>query len=112
MPHTDQVKRGVRLSLTVGLVVVDVLLMSVAASMVTLHYSLPVPGANLTKTAVFGPGIAATVVAGLALVAGLGWLIWNVIVRPSTRWWWIPVGLTFLALLVTVIVGTLTRPVF
>ena len=87
----------------------------VAAQQITLSYLLPppTPGGEPTRhTATYGPAVAATVVAVLALLITIGWLVRNIIGAPRHWLWLIPVGALVIGYVVMFATLGMDRPVF
>lgn len=85
-----------------------------AAETITLTYSLPspVPGTVNRHTAIFGPGVAATVVAGVMTVITFGWLLRNIVGAPRRWLWLVPGAAVVISYLVLFAVMGLDRPSF
>lgn len=104
-----------RIGASVALVFVAGIALLSGVETSTISYSLPArPGTDVlpTRTALWAPGVAAAVWAGLVLLASLGWLYWNVRGRPTARWWLAAVGLVLCALLLDFAVYQLPSPTF
>lgn len=98
-----------------ALVVSAVAVLLVALTLTTNSYVLPSPrpgGISPKHTAVWAPGVVAAVVAALAVLGSVGWLILNCITRPPSRLRWLISGLVLLAGVWTFATATLDRPNF
>jgi hypothetical protein len=88
-------------------------LIIVAGEIATTYYLPPGDSGVATKhTAAFGPAVAGTVVASVAVIALLVHLV-VVLRRRAARWtWFVAAVCTLLAVGAPVIVGSLARPDF
>ncbi|MBD5785896.1 hypothetical protein IF650_06845 [Cellulosimicrobium terreum] len=105
--------RTLRVVLACALLLVATLATLAAASETTVAYYLPSPDGEATRhTAVFGPAVTATWVAGALTVMELVWLV-LVAVRSRPRWaWWAAVAGAVLAVVVAVWSLQADRPDF
>jgi hypothetical protein len=79
----------------------------------TIHYSLPTPAGGVSRhTAVYGPGVVAASVAGLAVVVSAVWLVLAALGRAGKRMVFIVIGLLVVDLVVLAVVLGLSRPTF
>lgn len=88
--------RAIRVALSSVLVMVAAVAMLAGISQSMINYALPPDpssGADRSGSAVWGPGAATSVFAGLSFLGSIGWLVWNARRRPSTGWWLLAVGL-------------------
>lgn len=108
-------RRPIRIVASALLVVVAAVSLLGAISTSTINYSLPpVSGTDVLSsgTAVWPPGVAATVLAGLVLLGSVGWLVWNVGRRPSQRNWLLAAGIVLATFVVVLVVAGLPTPSF
>lgn len=108
-------RRPLRVLLSAALLAAALLSLASALSAATLTYYLPPieTGAEASQhTAVFLPGVVASIVAGVTTLATAVWVA--LVVRgPRPRAHWLAVaGIVVLDLLVLVVVGALGRPTF
>lgn len=104
--------RPVTVVLAVAALVVAGLLLLVEVAQSTVHYALPTSTGVTSNTYVFGPGVAAAVLAGLVVLLSALWLVLAVVGR-STSWMLITVGgLLVLDVVVLIVVSSLSRPTF
>lgn len=84
-----------------------------AAAQITLTYYLPTPGGHASEhTTTYGPGLAATAVAGLMAVVTVGWLVRNVVGVPRPWLWLVPIAAVLISYAVVVAVAGMDRPLF
>lgn len=107
--------RPIRIVASAVLIVVAALSLLGAISISTIRYALPAePGTDVlpSGTAVWAPGVATAVLAGLVLLGSVGWLIWNVRTGPSRRGWLLASGLVLATFIVVFVVARLPTPSF
>lgn len=108
-------RRGGRVAGAAVLLLAAVVVLLMAQRLISLHYSTPQgpPGGTLSHhSIVWGPGVAATVLAAVAVLSSVGWLIANWVTRPPGRFWWLFGGLVLLAGIWTAVTGTMDTPKF
>lgn len=108
--HDRRARRGVgpgRRARVVGataLMLVAMVVLLIALGLTTLSFLTPSArpgGASQQHEAVWAPGVVAAGVTGLAVLSSLGWLVWNWVTLPPTRWWWPVTGLIVVAVVIT-----------
>lgn len=107
--------RPIRIVASAVLVVVAAVSLLGAISISTISYALPArPGTDVlpSGTAVWGPGVAAAVFAGLVLLGSVGWLVWNARSRPSPRYWLLACGIVLATFALVFVVARLPTPNF
>lgn len=108
-------RRPGRVAGAAALMLAAVLVLLVAQDWIALHYVTPPvrPGSTVQqRSIVWGPGVVAAVVALLAVLSCMGWLILNWVTRPPRRFWWLVAGLVVLAGVWTAATITLDTPKF
>jgi hypothetical protein len=102
-----------RIVLAAVAAVIALLLVPVALAQLSLTYYLPGPtGRGTSRTVLYGPGVAATVVAGVVFVAELGWLLWNLLRTPPRPLWLAAAGVLIGSIVVVLGVAGADRPAF
>ncbi|MET1005061.1 MAG: hypothetical protein ABWX96_05910 [Propionibacteriaceae bacterium] len=96
---------------TVSLVL-SALLVVVAGSQASVHYLLPSPTGATRHSALFGPGVVATVVAVLVALLAAGWLVLALVGRTATWMLATVLGLLLVDVLAIAVVAGLDRPSF
>lgn len=107
--------RPIRIVASVVLVVIATVSLLGAISISTISYALPArPGSDVLSsgTAVWGPGVAAAVLAGLVLLGSVSWLVWNARSRPSQRYWLLACGIILATFVLVFAVARLPTPNF
>ena len=105
--------RRLRVIVASGLVAVAILGATAVATQIATTYYLPSSTGNATEhTALFGPAIAATVVAVLAVAALVAHLVAAIRRRPRRWRWAVASVLTLVAVASPFVVGSLDRPTF
>lgn len=89
--ETELIAIGTRALRTVGaavLIMIALVGLFGGVAFIRIEHSLPDSASGARQVSVvWGPGIAATVLAGVALLGSIGWLVWNLRTRPRVRWW-------------------------
>ena len=105
--------RRLRVIVASGLLAAAILGAAAVATQIATTYYLPSSTGNATEhTALFGPAIAATVVAVLAVAALVAHLVAAIQRRPRRWMWAVASGLTLVAVASPFVVGSLDRPTF
>lgn len=111
--HNSDVAKPLRIVLASIGVLLALFAVLLAAEQMTLTYYLPTPNGQASEHAtIYGPGIAATVVAVLMALVTIGWLIANLVTIAKLWFWAIPIAALIVSYLVAVVVIGLDRPVF
>ncbi len=98
--------------LGIAAVVLAALLLLYAVSQTTLTFLVPSPAGIIQRTAIFRPGLVASIINGVALAGSIAVLVWHVVSRPP-RWVWWAVGVLLAAGVVAdIVVLSSSRPLF
>ncbi len=98
--------------LSVLAVVLAAALFLYAFSQTTLTFVVPSPAGIIQRTAIFRPGLVASIINGVALAGSIAVLVWQLLRQPPRWAWWVVVVLLAAGVVADIVVLTSSRPLF